>query len=546
MLSYPYRNPPHLSLECGDPLTGKDNMLPKTGTVFHSLKLLSYCGSGAYGDVFYCQDLSGRKLAVKIISKQKLGSHWERELRGVINYRRITEDNAGLLKIHSVGEDEETFFYTMDAADSTDSASYVPDTLAARLKKGTLPENEIFPILSELFAGIRTIHQAGLVHRDIKPENILFVKGKPKIGDIGLLVSLSETMTQAAGTLDYLPPEERSADNASENAGKLNQDNDLYAFGKVIYCVVTGQSTRQWPAIPEGLPVTPTLKFFIHLSFRLCDRFPARRLVSIEEIDRRMKEIKRKLMFGETRRDQILFLLKSAENDLRGIALSAKALFRKHWRILLLLTLAVGGSIWYSRPEPPFDITQQKSRNYFNAALNLSMQIPFQWEVMNTDMMKKRIAEIKDNNEFKDPVKSRQFAFFTEQVNRGVDCIFIDYSSSYMDNITIQAFPLPGSILLEQSDEELRFAIKQLHQGELGFHTEIYTIKHLDFNGIPCIVLDLSHNPGRSRTCNYLFAMKERCITIALTAKHSTFQKRLQEFESVLKTLTFGKKTDRM
>ena len=165
---------------------------------------------------------------------------------------------------------------------------------------------------------------------------------------------------------------------------------------------------------------------------------------------------------------------------------------------------------------------------------------------LSEDDAKRIIAEIKDNNEFKDPVKSRQFAFFTEQVNRGVDCIFIDYSSSYMDNITIQAFPLPGSILLEQSDEELRFAIKQLHQGELGFHTEIYTIKHLDFNGIPCIVLDLSHNPGRSRTCNYLFAMKERCITIALTAKHSTFQKRLQEFESVLKTLTFGKKTDRM
>ena len=241
-------------------------MLPKTGTVFHSLKLLSYCGSGAYGDVFYCQDLSGRKLAVKIISKQKLGSHWERELRGVINYRRITEDNAGLLKIHSVGEDEETFFYTMDAADSTDSASYVPDTLAARLKKGTLPENEIFPILSELFAGIRTIHQAGLVHRDIKPENILFVKGKPKIGDIGLLVSLSETMTQAAGTLGYLPPEERSADNASENAGKLNQDNDLYAFGKVIYssCYADSeifyspflpplrQISRQTPCIHRG------------------------------------------------------------------------------------------------------------------------------------------------------------------------------------------------------------------------------------------------------------------------------------------------------
>ena len=531
-------------MECGDPLTGKDNMFPKTGTVFHSLQLLSYCGSGAYGDVFYCQDLSGRKLAVKIISKQKLGSHWERELRGVVNYRLITEDSAGLLRIHSVGEDEETFFYTMDAADSTDSVSYVPDTLAARLSRGPLPENEIFPILSELFAGIRTIHQAGLVHRDIKPENILFVRGKPKIGDIGLLASLSATITQPVGTLEYLPPEVRCPEDAWENAGKLNQCSDLYAFGKVIYCVVTGQDTRQWPAIPEGLPVTPVLKFFIRLSFRLCDRLPARRLASIGEIAREMEEIKRKLQFGETRRDQFLFVLKSWSRVFSGTIFSAGIFLRKHWLILLLLTLAGGGSAWYFRPEAPVDITQQKSKEYFNATLNLSMRIPAQWDVLNTAMMKKLVAENEENHKFKDPVKSRQFAFFSEQVNRGVDCIFIDCSSSYTDNITIQALPLPGNLLLETSDEELRFAIKQLNQGELGFRTEIYTVKRLDFKGIPCVVLDLSNEPGRSRTNNYVFAMKDRCISIALTAKDSTFQKRRLEFESVLKTLTFATKAD--
>ena len=86
--------------------------------MFHGLKLLSRCGSGAYGDVYYCEDISGRKMAVKIVSKSKLGDAWERELRGVVNYRRITENASGLLQIYHVEEDEETFFYTMEAADS--------------------------------------------------------------------------------------------------------------------------------------------------------------------------------------------------------------------------------------------------------------------------------------------------------------------------------------------------------------------------------------------------------------------------------------------
>ena len=70
--------------------------------VFHGLELLHYCGGGAYGDVYYCRDISGRNMAVKIISKQKLESGWQRELKGVINYREITENSPELLQIFHV------------------------------------------------------------------------------------------------------------------------------------------------------------------------------------------------------------------------------------------------------------------------------------------------------------------------------------------------------------------------------------------------------------------------------------------------------------
>jgi len=55
------------------------------GTVYHGLTLGAFCGGGAYGEVYVCKDISGRQLAVKIVSKIKLGDDWERELRGVSN-----------------------------------------------------------------------------------------------------------------------------------------------------------------------------------------------------------------------------------------------------------------------------------------------------------------------------------------------------------------------------------------------------------------------------------------------------------------------------
>ena len=216
---------------------------------FHGLKLLVNCGNGAFGEVWYCEDLSGRKVAVKILSKKKIGNDWERELIGVRNYRKITETVPDLLQIFHVEEDEESFFYTMEPADSTSEESYSPDTLGNRLLKGRIPENDLFNLLSGVFSGIKAIHEAGFTHRDIKPDNILFVKGVPKLADIGLISSLSGSMTQLAGTLDFIPPEERCADSLNSSNRLSRQRNDLYAFGKVIYCAVTGMGASEYPRI---------------------------------------------------------------------------------------------------------------------------------------------------------------------------------------------------------------------------------------------------------------------------------------------------------
>ena len=510
--------------------------------LFHGLKLLSRCGSGAYGDVYYCEDISGRKMAVKIVSKSKLGDAWERELRGVVNYRRITEDTVGLLQIYHVEEDEETFFYTMEAADSSTEDGYSPDTLAARLKNGPLPQESVFEILSAIFAGIKAIHDAGFAHRDIKPDNILFVGGVPKLGDIGLLSSLTTTVTQIAGTMDFLPPELRTEDGSTSTDQLSRKRNDLYAFGKVIYCSITGQSPHAWPALPKEVPLSLPLKLFLRLSFHLCDKDPERRLSSISEIQNELADIKRKLVSGETFRDRIVYQGRRVLINLRCLIIHGSRFLCKHWITATISGLLIAGGTWYFWPKPPFDITKQQTKIYSNESIGFTLTIPFQWEILSAKTIRKLATEAKLGEGEKDPLEKKRKEFFQALLQAGCDFILCDYDEKLPDNISIQMLPGADPKEFDIPDDELRLNLRQLYQGELGFNTELYEIRRLVVNGQKCIFVDLSHDPQRMRTNNYLFLLPDCCFAVALTAKKQNFPQRQQQFSQIIRTIKFTKK----
>lgn len=316
--------------------------------IFHGLKLLTHCGGGAYGDVYYCENIAGKKLAVKIISKSKLGESWERELKGVINYRKITENTPGLLQIFHVEEDEETFFYTMECADNAgDGNNYKPDTLAMRLKKGPIPAESLHNILSAVLDDIQLIHDAGFAHRDIKPDNILFVNKVPKLADIGLLSSLANSMTMPAGTLDFIPPEARYGVSPLSTDKISRQRNDLYAFGKVIYCAVTGAGPHEYPAIPREMPLNLSGKYFLNLSFRLCCKEPAGRLDSIEEAVEELAVIRKKLLRGETPVEHFTDILKNISCKSKVFSASLWRWFKHGWPVLLFFILLTTAAVHY-------------------------------------------------------------------------------------------------------------------------------------------------------------------------------------------------------
>ena len=507
---------------------------------FHGMKVLASCGRGGFGEVCCCEEISGRRVAVKIVSKNTLGGEWQRELQGVRNYSRITDESPELLKIFHVEEDEECFWYTMEPADSMDPEKYVPDTLAARLEKGPLPPEELFPILSGIFRGVRAIHEAGFAHRDIKPENVIFVKEKPKLADIGLFSSLSATVTQLAGSLEFIPPEARSGEAFDSSDRASRRRNDLYAFGKVVYCAVTGNDPRNFPAISAGFSLSPLpVKLFMRFALQLCEKDPALRIDSVAETAEELGAIGRALVVGEDFHDRCRFTLKEIRRRAKGVFLhSGRWLLKYGWILLLCVAAAVIGARIVYKPEPPVDLAKVKHKAVNDKRIGISMLIPFKWEVLTTETLEKLLKELKDDPEAKKRFTPEQFKAVFENYARDKISIYCDFDPLFADNVLIQRVPSSGEELYSASVDELRALLKALFEGKLKFKTEVFDVRKITLAGRKTLFMDFSYLPG-VRSHDYRICFKDHWIQIMLTAKTSTFEQRKRDFEAALKTLKF-------
>ena len=504
---------------------------------FHGLKLLAHCGGGAYGDVYYCEDPSGKRMALKIVSKKRLGDAWEKELNGVINYRKITENENPLLKIFHVAEDEEIFYYTMEPADSVSESEYIPDTLARRLQNGPLPSKELSAIINGVFEGINAIHKAGFTHRDIKPENILFVNSVPKLADIGLLSSLSGTITQLAGTLEFIPPEERLADSLKITDRNGRKCNDLYAFGKVIYCAVTGNAPSQFPSVPPDLPLLLPLKYYLALAFRLCDKESFRRLNSIDVLDKELSDIQRKITCGETFNDYRKEVFRNFKTCCWTAVIYSCRLSKRFWYLMFLFFL-VGGSTayWIKKPDPPTDMSKIKTKLFRSQHFGLSMTIPAQWETMPQDMIKREIERGHDPNKKIDRKRLEAAEFF---MKAGLDWLCIDFSDN-PEGVTIQYISNPTVNPLVIPHERLRVLMKQSMMQMWGNEPFIYELKNVTVAGYKAVYVDYSGIPGY-RGAAYYFYQKNKLIMMTLICKVESFLKNKKYFEAAVATLKFEK-----
>jgi serine/threonine protein kinase len=239
-------------------------------------ELLRPIASGAYGQVWLARNTLGSYRAVKIVHRGNFDHErpFEREFAGIKAFEPVSHSHEGLVDLLQVGRDDAAgyFYYVMELADALEDPktesregrnpksnsvpvknglrngfldprkleSYMPRTLAAELKRrGRLPLEECIQIGLSLTQALGYLHKQGLLHRDVKPSNIIFVRGVPKLADVGLVAGVSEAHS-FVGTEGFIPPE-----------GPGTPQADIYSLGIVLYVMSTGKNQQDFP---EPLP----------------------------------------------------------------------------------------------------------------------------------------------------------------------------------------------------------------------------------------------------------------------------------------------------
>lgn len=220
--------------------------------VISDYTLIRRIGSGAYGEVWLAQSVTGAYRAVKIVWREdfELTKTFHREFLGIQQFEPISRGHPCLVHILHVGWNEARGFYycVMELADDAEEGpnfenlqTYVPRTLGTDMKShGRLDLVFCRDAGVYLADALHYMHTHGLTHRDIKPSNIIFCGGVCKLADIGLVAALGERTF--VGTEGFVPPE-----------GPGTPQADVYSLGKVLYEMSSGKDRMEFPEVPVDL-----------------------------------------------------------------------------------------------------------------------------------------------------------------------------------------------------------------------------------------------------------------------------------------------------
>jgi len=102
--------------------------------------------------------------------------------------------------------------------------------------RGPLDRDEVLRIGRELLAGLRVVHERGLVHCDVKSGNVMLGPGPAKLIDFGIARSPREVRASdtSIGSLQFMSPEQLHGE-------ALTPSSDLFSLGVVLYEALTGR-----------------------------------------------------------------------------------------------------------------------------------------------------------------------------------------------------------------------------------------------------------------------------------------------------------------
>ncbi len=144
------------------------------------------------------------------------------------------EKQPQIVTVRDYFEANNTAYIVMEYVEGTDFKELVNQ------RGGSIPAQELLPLIEPLFSALSAVHEAGLIHRDISPDNLMLERGQVRLLDFGCARESrrgTETLTVALKQ-GFAPIEQY------QNNGQ-GPWTDVYALSAVIYYCLTGRVPPQ-------------------------------------------------------------------------------------------------------------------------------------------------------------------------------------------------------------------------------------------------------------------------------------------------------------
>ena len=225
------------------------------GTRLGDYEIQSLLGAGGMGEVYRARDLRLRRnVAVKVLpavvsSDPERLRRFEQEATAA-----AALNHPNILAVHQLDTYAGTPYLVSELLEG--------ETLREQIRRGRISPPRVIDYGVQIAHGLAAAHEKGIVHRDLKPENLFVTKdGRVKILDFGLAKltqpqpgSEHSAPTMGAetepglvmGTVGYMSPEQVRGQAADSRA-------DIFAFGGILYEMLTGKRAFQKPTSPETM-----------------------------------------------------------------------------------------------------------------------------------------------------------------------------------------------------------------------------------------------------------------------------------------------------
>ena len=180
---------------------------------------IAWLGSGWFGSVYLAWDEAlDRDVAIKIPYPTTLDSDLGVFLNEARNAAQLQHENIARV-IDFAQTDSSCYIIYEFVRNAQDLDVYCQDQRPS--------VGERLELLRQICNGLAHAHRHKIIHRDLKPANILVSEGQIRLADFGLSTNqnkLYRQFNERAGTLDYMSPEQKSGEVATDKS-------DIYSLG---------------------------------------------------------------------------------------------------------------------------------------------------------------------------------------------------------------------------------------------------------------------------------------------------------------------------